>query len=366
MISSVTSQDPARGAAVGVQDLKAYMDYAARGIAALELSSDGSMGDAESPFEESVVTWLRSEGYLITTQVGSSGYRIDMAVQDPAQPSRYVLGIECDGAAYHSSQAARDRDRLRQEVLTGLGWRLHRIWGTAWYRHRGEEQERLRGVIDAALRGQSHGLLGDGQASRESGPDIELDEVSLDRIADWAQPYIAASPAGPPRGIEITQPAALVHLRATIETVVEAESPVHIEIVHARIRESWGIGRIGANIRDQVDKAIRKSSAVTRDDDFLHDGTLADAVMTRTHDESTKREIRHIHQREIEDTAHRITNDCAAISLTDLVVTTARYLGFARVGVDVNEAIIRAIRTLQASGWLTDDDDNRIRAAAIE
>jgi hypothetical protein len=46
----------------------------------------------------------------------------------------YICGIECDGATYHSSKSARDRDRLREEVLNRLGWELYRIWSTDWFR----------------------------------------------------------------------------------------------------------------------------------------------------------------------------------------------------------------------------------------
>lgn len=47
-----------------------------------------------------------------------------------------MLGIECDGASYHRSPTARDRDRLRQQVLERLGWKIHRIWSTDWFRNK--------------------------------------------------------------------------------------------------------------------------------------------------------------------------------------------------------------------------------------
>jgi very-short-patch-repair endonuclease len=76
---------------------------------------------------------LRRHGLKLTAQYGTSGYWIDFAVQHPLQPGRYVLAIECDGASYHSSQSARDRDRLRQEQLERHGWRFHRIWSAEWF-----------------------------------------------------------------------------------------------------------------------------------------------------------------------------------------------------------------------------------------
>ncbi len=78
-----------------------------------------------------------------------SGYRIDLGVVDPDHPGRYLLGIECDGATYHSAQTARDRDRLRQQVLEGLGWTLLRIWSRDWISDRAREIDRVLTTLQA-------------------------------------------------------------------------------------------------------------------------------------------------------------------------------------------------------------------------
>ena len=87
----------------------------------------------DSPFEEAVAAFLRAEGYTIEPQVGVCGYFVDLGVRHPRDPGRYALGIECDGATYHSSRAARDRDHLREEILKERDWKLHRIWSTDWF-----------------------------------------------------------------------------------------------------------------------------------------------------------------------------------------------------------------------------------------
>tara|TARA_B100001059_G_C17822287_1_gene579070 strand:- start:2067 stop:2714 length:648 start_codon:yes stop_codon:yes gene_type:complete len=89
---------------------------------------------------------LRLEGFNCVPQVGVAGYFIDLAVQDPGQPGRYLIGIECDGATYHSAKSARDRDRLRQSVLEGLGWNIKRIWSTDWFKN---PQAQLKPIIEA-------------------------------------------------------------------------------------------------------------------------------------------------------------------------------------------------------------------------
>lgn len=91
------------------------------------------------------------KGYNVVPQVGVAGFFIDLAVKHPTKHGSYVLGIECDGASYHSGRSARDRDRLREEILVNLGWKIHRIWSTDWFKSRGSEVQRLLQHIETIL-----------------------------------------------------------------------------------------------------------------------------------------------------------------------------------------------------------------------
>ena len=93
----------------------------------------------------------------LTAQYGTSGYWIDFAVQHPTQPGRYVLAIECDGATYHSSRSARDRDRLRQEQLERHGWRFHRIWSAEWFHDKDTCTQKAITAYHAAVRAADEG-----------------------------------------------------------------------------------------------------------------------------------------------------------------------------------------------------------------
>ena len=106
--------------------------------------------DPDSIFEEQVAARPDSLGHDVKTQIGTAGFFIDLAVADPDKPGRFVLGIECDGAQYHSSRSARDRDRLRQNVLEAHGWVLHRIWSTDWFLRPEEETTKVVKAIEAA------------------------------------------------------------------------------------------------------------------------------------------------------------------------------------------------------------------------
>ena len=140
--------DLTRTRAKGVRDLKYFLDYADRGPKALAAASTASgEAEADSEFEKMVADRIRKAGYDVHHQVGCSGYRIDLAVVDPSAPGRYLLGIECDGATYHRAATARDRDKLRQLILEGLGWKLHRIWSTDWWHDANQEIDKLLGAL---------------------------------------------------------------------------------------------------------------------------------------------------------------------------------------------------------------------------
>jgi very-short-patch-repair endonuclease len=152
--------DPERSQAPGVELMRQYLQY---------VDSDGrNLGDvivnkpALNPFEVDVRDTLSRHGLKLVAQYGSSGYWIDYAVAHPAQPGQYVLAIECDGATYHSSESARDRDRLRQEQLERIGWRFHRIWSGDWFYNRDKCVERVleayRKAVEAADRENEDGL----------------------------------------------------------------------------------------------------------------------------------------------------------------------------------------------------------------
>jgi very-short-patch-repair endonuclease len=102
---------------------------------------------------------LKAHGLGVRTQVGCSGFRIDLALVDPEQPDRFVIGIECDGATYHRSATARDRDRLRQEILEGLGWKIIRIWSTDWMSNPNQQIERVMAFYHENLQRLRAGIV---------------------------------------------------------------------------------------------------------------------------------------------------------------------------------------------------------------
>lgn len=164
VVSSVSASEiPVGRVGAGGQLVRAYLDYAERGPIALGDDLNVSGVDIfESPLEEEIAKQIRLLGWEIDTQVGVSRYRVDIGIRHPGLPGRYLAGVECDGATYHSAETARDRDIGRQEALERRGWNIFRIWSPDWFRDR----ERVKRELHSYL----SGLLGEEDLAAE-GPD---------------------------------------------------------------------------------------------------------------------------------------------------------------------------------------------------
>lgn len=251
----------------GVKALKTFLNYAENGNLP---SPDGPMGDTDSPFEDAVYEFLKSQNHEVKKQVGCAGYRIDLAVVDACAPGSYLLGIECDGAGYHSSSVARDRDRLRQQILEKLGWTIHRIWSTDWYHNPSEAKSRVR---DAIARAES-----------------EKEKLPLppppSKPADPPNPSPPPKPPEPPpildyevctdlgipiRGELSHQPVS--RLAKAVARIVEVEGPVHIDEVVFRFRDLWGLKRVTKRLKIAIEKAtVHASGKIRMRGDFLWHG----------------------------------------------------------------------------------------------
>ena len=251
LVSSFSHRDmdPGRSSAKGAELLRQYLEYAASGGA--DLGSDVT-GTPLNPFELSIKEGLERRDIPVTPQYGVSGYRIDFACAHPDQPGRMVLAIEADGASYHSSATARDRDRLRQQVLEGKGWRFHRIWSTSWFRDREAELDKAEEAWKQAV-----------AASDEEGPAPGTAKPkNTSKAFQPPSPQRALSPGVPRRGtrgydsIDDYSPEELVQVARWIEsdTLLRTED----DLLRVMMDEI-GFKRSGKRITEALRQAIRRA-----------------------------------------------------------------------------------------------------------
>ncbi|MEM8597563.1 MAG: AAA domain-containing protein [Pseudomonadota bacterium] len=194
--------DLGRTKARGVADLKNFLTFAERGAEALPGRETGSMGPSESPFETAVAEALAAKGWEVRTQIGVSGFRIDLGVVHPDRAGAYLAGVECDGATYHRSASARDRDRIREGFLQSLGWEILRVWSTDWFMNRREALDRLSSAL-AALLEDDRARRAEADAAREAAA-----AEAAARADEEDEPYTSGSTQSP-TGVDATGPASV-------------------------------------------------------------------------------------------------------------------------------------------------------------
>ena len=341
----------------GVRALKSFLHYAQSGE--LEQHRDTSK-EADSPFEEAVGDAIRQLGYAFEPQVGSAGFYIDIAVRDPGKPSRYILAVECDGASYHSSATARDRDRLRQSVLEGLGWRFHRIWSTDWFRNPHRESMRLKDSIDQALRFYEAEETHAEQSRVVAQPKrIERDEPTENNLQ--ADAYVLATgDLGITNFAEIHE-LPLNNVAQAMRKVIDIEGPVHLTEAARRLAESAGFARVGSRMLGHIKRAAtygRSNGLLHYEGDFLFaDSNKSVRVRDRSDMPLSIKKIELVPDEEIH--AALITAIHAAFSLSEeeAISEALSLMGFRRVTAKANQKVGSALRKLVQGGAVTVEDD---------
>lgn len=351
----------------GVAALKRYLQYAETGQ--LDLPSPSERAP-DSALEEHVCAAVASLGYEVHPQVGSGGFFIDLGVVDPERPGRYLLGIECDGRSYHSASWARDRDRLRQKVLEGLGWSLHRVWSTDWFHNPDRE---LRKIAESLERTRARGRRpsSEGQRSEahnepdEAEPEerspvepFQRDASAGDRHTLCAEPYRCADVSTLPhelRGQELhSVPPG--RLAPWVIAVVTFESPVHESEVIRRLVDAAGYQRAGARLQGSVLKAVAhavRRNKIERRGQFLWapDGAVL-SFRGRSDQHQNLRQMDRIAPEEIGAAILAVVEASAGIAKDEAVVEVARLFGFSRTTKSIRRPIEQSLASLVEEGVL--------------
>ncbi|WP_371613043.1 DUF3320 domain-containing protein [Streptomyces clavifer] len=379
VVASFRGASLADSANESVQHLKRYLEYAENGPAVLARDVIQSDAEPDSPFEESVLAVLRDWGYQVQPQVGVAGYRIDLGLRHPELPGAYALGIECDGAMYHSSKTARDRDRLREQVLNGLGWRLYRIWGTDWYRGRAAAELRLREAVEQAIArgpltasvqpgpsapaeaesvavasavspaGQSGGRvltvpLTPVPARAEAPAGIEYERVPVDVEVqrEWSAPYRACRITATSGGHELHTVEARPALKEVLAQIIGSEGPIHEDLLVQRAREAWGVGRAGNRIRDNVRAVAHqlvRSGGFSSQGDFYAAAGGGSVRARRAEDGEAARKVTYIAPAERQLALSELAAECPGMTQDELFKQACEFFGWRRMGADIRTCL---------------------------
>ncbi len=365
VFSSIHSDEinPAATASAGARLLKDFLTYAEH--KRLDSPLVSAMANTESPFEREVLQELTNRNLNVVPQVGVCGYRIDLGILDAESPGRFVCGIECDGASYHSSETARDRDRLRQQVLEGRGWDIHRVWSTDWFKDRSGQIERLINLVEQSRQNsrkeyeeekerrerqkaetdkQVSSFLG--EASSGEIDNLFNDTEKKTYVRPVAAPYEFASDTPVYAGQQLlAAPTGVV--AGAILSVVETEAPLHIKDLTARVAAMWGqrtgnsiIAKIG-----QIAHALEEHKRLEIRGEFVWKSSGEFSVRSRKEIGIPAEQIA---PEEIGEAILQVLRAGQGFTRQELINEARAVFGFSRTGPALQQAIDSAIDNLLA------------------
>ena len=356
--------DLARTSSRGVAVFKNYLHHAETGL--LESSTE-TTGGVSTLFEEEVAEFLRQAGHSVQMKVGTAGFFIDLAIANPAQSGAYLLGIECDGPEYNRARTARDRDRLRQQVLEGLGWRVHRLWSVEWFAHPKEEQARLLAAVEAARDGKPVAVAEASEnMDRLRGKRLEelrtIRREATSAKLTGAMSQLAYKIAKP--GIRlgkkelIDQPAE--KLAEWVTEIVQVESPVHRDEVYERLFKAAG-KRPGARNAEAFEKGLVQAvagQAVRQEGDFLFDAAATEVVVRdRRKLDSSDRKFELVADAELDAAILLAVGQSYGIEAEDISIASTRLLGFDRTLEPMRQRVDERVAAMLADGRLVERDE---------
>jgi very-short-patch-repair endonuclease len=385
--------DLSRTESEGVRMLRSYIEYAQNGTMALrgQLAEGGTFDELVN----SVATFIENAGYRVRRHMGCSKYKIDIAVEHPDSPDRFVAGIECDGYSYISARTARDRDHLRRSVLEGMGWKMHRVWSPEWARNPDVEREKLLEFIALAIAGsgeEREGALSDtdglvGAESESAQIDARESEglptyapASIDDMCEVIERRPATttdSNVDNPYRFDYYVEAAwnecaqnlpgrtdADRVRAIIHHIVEVEQPIHRDVLYMRMAPVYGSSKATKKVRAYVDSAIRgvQGLKLDRDGFYSFDGFTGHRVRIARPGKPS-RPINYIAPIEIELAMLAVAKHGLGLDKPGLIDETSRALGYSRKGTQIVFSLESTFNRLLTSGKikLVDDKVNVLR-----
>ena len=341
----------------GVKMLRSYIEFAINGESVLqnELTYNNNI-EIESPFEEAVYIFLSENGYNVATQVGCSGYRIDLAVRHPKLSGRFVLGIECDGATYHSARTARERDRIRQTVLEDIGWKIYRIWSTDWIKDPKTEGDRLLKYIEKCISEYVEDDLNSYSQINKNNivnsisekfvdtQDTIDEDIQENRNCYNFKYYVKSNVYDVERNIDEIQ-----YLADLVKHVVKIEYPIHFELLCKRLACIFGRQKVTSVVRN----SIKNINDIIKDEIIINENFYwwkeDTKVKVRIPENGGKpRPISYICVEEVAECMLIIVRMSFGITKSSLLLEAERMLGFNRSGKNITIAMETAYEYLSS------------------
>lgn len=325
----------------GPKLLRSYIDFAMHGSSVLEnIITENDIVEHDSPFEASVYNFLDRKGYKLATQVGCSGYKIDIVVKHPTLSGQYILGVECDGAAYHSARTARERDRLRQDVLENMGWKIYRIWSTDWIKDPVTEGTRLVNAIEDALAGYARDEepKTTEKAQQHQNEFVIIEEENTAKV-DELNPYGFEKQAPYTYNDLQRNARGYIEIDSILELIIRKRYPLHFNALCREMAPLLGSEKATTKVKQRVMAGLNMMrDRVVRKGQFYYP---ADYEKILVHIPNT-RKIDEISTDEIAEAMFIIASQLVGVTEKTLCEETSRAFGFKRMTEKISSAMMGA------------------------
>lgn len=360
-----------RTSSIGVAGLKRFLEYAEKGTRSTISSVPRQLSEATASIETIIADRLRSLGYTVHTDIGCSGYKIDIGIVDTENTSNYQLGIICDGKNYKRTKTARDREIVQNNVLKALGWDIYRIWTMDWW----EKPDEVMATIQEAIARKKSSKVGSMAAAEINSTPTEVaapaptaqitnNEISFVLKASPAAPEKqAASVLSTQNRIEQKYKFAKITpynyspedffftdsysiLLSQIRKIMESEAPISKSLLCKKILSEWGISRLGTRVEAQIETALDTLNIYRTEYEGLvfcwndKEQCASYSIYRPVSD----REAADIPPEEIANAIRQLLTDSISLPAADLIKACAQQFGFARMGSNIDAAMQRGIR----------------------
>ncbi len=315
----------------GLHDLKAFLESAAAWENVSTFAARPDVDAGEVVLKRAIAARVEAAGHAVDLDVGVGRYRVDIAVRAPGDEGKYVLGIELDGAAYAATDTARDRDRLRWEVLGALGWRMTRVRALDWYEDRDAAIAAITDEIEKARTAPPPEPVA---ISTPPPADALADDEGEDVAprSSFRLPYHPCKPA--PRAGELKW--GHVDMPALVIEIVDAEGPISERLLARRVGEAWSLKRAPTGLATHAPNLLVRMSVdarpIVRDGFFWPRGldpkTWRTYRVPTANEPETRRELEDVAVEEIANAAEDMRSRYGEMSREDLARAVAKRFGF--------------------------------------
>jgi hypothetical protein len=332
----------------GLAGLKAFLEFAEQGKSALPPVPGEKR--REEGFEEQVAKRIRGLGYEVFTNIGCSGFKVDIGVVNSERPDEYALGVMCDGKGFYGSGTARDRSIIQESMLKSLGWRLHRAWTLDWWEDEDNALQKLEEAIKEAI------LASPKIEPPKLPKTLNFDTIAVSAEKPFEEYRQAILPVEDGNASLFTNPISKEKIKGQVKLILEAEAPISLNVLSDRLLGAWGMSRSGSRISRIIEEILSELGAEKTSGNkgfYWPSGSSLKLSSFRVPAETGyKRPLEDVPPEEVALAAKHLADLMAGLSVRDLCKEMAKLFGYSKCSAATLAVLEPGIRLAEGLGLI--------------